>query len=44
MGEDTGFFSGEVVNKCGSMCAAAIYKGVDYTGGLHVSESAGALH
>lgn len=29
----TGFFSGGVVNNCGSMCAAAIYKGADFTGG-----------
>lgn len=36
--EDTGLFSGEVVKKCVSMCAAANYKGADFMGGLHVSE------
>lgn len=41
--EGTGFFSGKVVNKCGSMCVAAIYKGADFTGGLHISEGAGAF-
>lgn len=42
--EGTGFFFGEVVNKCGSMCVAAIYKGADFTGGLHISEGAGAFN
>lgn len=41
--EDTGFFSGEVVKKWGSICAATIYKGADFMGGLQVSEGAGAL-
>lgn len=41
--EGTGFFSGKVVNKCGSMCVSAIYKGADFTGGLHISEGAGAF-